>query len=835
MKKPLLALAIALVPSLAWAQGAVLQNGPVIKFDLPGWVQDKTIMSGGKMFTDNFRGFNPAHFFDNRGPGVCTEDALTSPGPYNQLCFGHNANGQGLITTNGTGSMVFNTNGVVNFPFSPTVPTPAPGDNSTSVATTAFVNSQIGAAGVAAIPVVVNNTALAALNTATITRALRLGYAAQGDQSPPLIFSLEIGTCAANGRVNDGGSCVNSTFDTNSWYALLPPTGVDPRWFGCKADGSTDCQPAIQAAVNLGKPVYIAPPDNTKSLFTSQGANIGTNVLTFASVPSTIVPGMSVTDNTWSAHLPLGVSVASTTATTVTLTQSIINGVVALGEQFTFAMPYLVGSPIVISSNTVIQGGARESSILKLKASACTDVIQGLNAYSLFGATGASNGYNQAHGTSFGGAQNWRLSDFTIDGNYDNNAGCASPDAVNGIAVYGAGWWITRLAIINVRGHGMRTEWVNGSGELIHGTEPHVHAVDINRTGRHNWWDKGPHDCDCNTLIFGDASQEVDNTYDGVAQLGGLNVSGGVWHNFHAYHYSEATNRARFQFNSSGFNQFSGSTFEGGRHQYHLQPGAADVQVGTETYSGQFQPAGSAEWVLESTLSACSGCSWFGSPGANLYAIQFGCSGASATLGCQGNNSAPYNTITGSVFTNFDIVTPFNFANGGPNISINAVGWTANSGATLFSGVIDPTDDIQYEQAGGALITRSKSYTPTIAGGSTAGAPTYVSAVGSVQKNGRAIQAHFNINISAQGGMVGQPVISLPYAASVIGNDNGTCAFDFISGVTLAGGGQLLGLISPGTSNMLLYKWISGGTTTGVNVTELGSAVVIEGTCFYHN
>jgi hypothetical protein len=96
MKKSLLALAIALAPSLAWAQGAVLQNGSVIKFDLPGWVQDKTIMSGGKMFTDNFRGFNSAHFFDNHGPGVCTEDALTN-GPYHQICMGHDANGLATI------------------------------------------------------------------------------------------------------------------------------------------------------------------------------------------------------------------------------------------------------------------------------------------------------------------------------------------------------------------------------------------------------------------------------------------------------------------------------------------------------------------------------------------------------------------------------------------------------------------------------------------------------------------------------------------------------------------------------------------------------------------
>jgi hypothetical protein len=102
MKKSLLALAVALVPSLTWAQGAVLQNGPVVKFDLPGWIQDKTIMSGGKMFTDNFRGFNTGHFFDNHGLGVCTEDALTN-GPYHQLCLGHDTSGNAQITVNSNG------------------------------------------------------------------------------------------------------------------------------------------------------------------------------------------------------------------------------------------------------------------------------------------------------------------------------------------------------------------------------------------------------------------------------------------------------------------------------------------------------------------------------------------------------------------------------------------------------------------------------------------------------------------------------------------------------------------------------------------------------------
>src|SRR3954464_250688 len=97
MKKLLPALAIILSPSLAWGQGAVLQNGSITKFDAAGWIQDKTIESSSKMFRDNFRGFNPIHVFDNGGPGVCAENALTN-GPYSSLCLGHDANGNGVLS-----------------------------------------------------------------------------------------------------------------------------------------------------------------------------------------------------------------------------------------------------------------------------------------------------------------------------------------------------------------------------------------------------------------------------------------------------------------------------------------------------------------------------------------------------------------------------------------------------------------------------------------------------------------------------------------------------------------------------------------------------------------
>jgi hypothetical protein len=261
MKKFLLALVIALVPSLAWAQGAVLQNGPVIKFDLPGWVQDKTIMSGGKMFTDNFRGFNPAHFFDGGGSfGVCTENALTNV-PYSSLCLGHDANGNGVISNqvfNGAGNPGLNfsilgpltlSGSTLNFVAggstiatgsasglalfgTPTAPTPTGGDNSTRLATTAFVNTAVGSGAVAAIPVATTNAALAATPQATTTRVMRLGITAQGD-SPPLVFNGQTGTCAAAGLANDIGSCVNGP-DGNSWKASFEGQ-VSAAYFGLHA------------------------------------------------------------------------------------------------------------------------------------------------------------------------------------------------------------------------------------------------------------------------------------------------------------------------------------------------------------------------------------------------------------------------------------------------------------------------------------------------------------------------------------------------------------------------------------------------------------------------
>src|SRR5262252_8311758 len=112
MKRLALALLLALAPAAAWAQNAILQSGPPTKFDPLGYIGNPAAEAASKMFTDNFRGLNTAHHFDNKTIGDCWEDALTS-GPYHEICIGHDSSGNALLTVlpvNGGSTAGFNIN-----------------------------------------------------------------------------------------------------------------------------------------------------------------------------------------------------------------------------------------------------------------------------------------------------------------------------------------------------------------------------------------------------------------------------------------------------------------------------------------------------------------------------------------------------------------------------------------------------------------------------------------------------------------------------------------------------------------------------------------------------
>lgn len=233
--KKLLAALLLLLPGLAWGQGAVRQGGSVVKFDVPAWVQDRTIMSGNKSWLDNFRGFNTSHFFDNHGAGVCTEDALTN-GPYHQLCLGHDADGNAQLTVDSfNGASLQGLSARLNGTAYPVIAT------------------------VTGIPMAVSKTALGLLSTTTYPNVLRVGFTVAGDV-PPLLYVASPSACTKNAGAGDGGSEIPSS-NGKCWLAQFPSSGVDVRQFGADSTGIADSVAAVNAMFALGSNhKFIFPP-----------------------------------------------------------------------------------------------------------------------------------------------------------------------------------------------------------------------------------------------------------------------------------------------------------------------------------------------------------------------------------------------------------------------------------------------------------------------------------------------------------------------------------------------------------------------------------------------
>lgn len=120
-----------------------------------------------------------------------------------------------------------------------------------------------------AVPHVATNAALAAAaNAAYPNGVIRDDYAA-GTGAPPLFFSPQSGTCAANSLTNDGGSCTDGA-GGNSW--LPHSNGVyDIRQFGAKGDGTGDQSGAINAAAAAIRKAGLGGTKYKTALFVGDG------------------------------------------------------------------------------------------------------------------------------------------------------------------------------------------------------------------------------------------------------------------------------------------------------------------------------------------------------------------------------------------------------------------------------------------------------------------------------------------------------------------------------------------------------------------------------------
>jgi hypothetical protein len=127
------------------------------------------------------------------------------------------------------------------------------------------------------------------------------------------------------------------------------------------------------------------------------------------------------------------------------------------------------------------------------------------------------------------------------------------------------------------------------------------------------------------------------------------------------------------------------------------------------------------------------------------------------------------------------------------------------------------------------------TWTPTLQGSTTGGAPTYTVQSGTWEKVGRMVTARFSVAVSALGAPAGNMQISgLPFTSVNAVNDNGGCTIHLMSGVTLdAGYVTLTGVVAPNTSLVALQELGSGHAGQPTSVSVFAAATTLEGVVHY--
>lgn len=337
---------------------------------------------------------------------------------------------------------------------------------------------------------------------------------------------------------------------------------------------------------------------------------------------------------------------------------------------------YLVSDSLILYSDVYLLGAGKGASTIKLANGSDVDVLLGDNAYALFG-------------TNATGILRFGVKDLTIDCN-GNNQSPADPDLCNGITFYGTLFNLENIEILNVAGHGMRTEWQQ-FGETTGGLESVVRNVIVDTCERSGWWNKGPHDISVHDFIVIDASQETNDTYYGLHIV---NKAGGRYYNFHAWHRSATTNRMKLNlFTEQSSCEFVNCTFEGGRQLFQTS------HNGQKFTSCLFYAGSSTDpfCVLTANDTVFVDCEFTNNGSATAsYAIQIG-DGGTAVGGTQ---------VIGGHFFEFGANTPFNFVNDAGDGIYIATGYSTSGSAFNFGGTVDTDNVVMFSHKGSAIYTK---------------------------------------------------------------------------------------------------------------------------------
>lgn len=360
------------------------------------------------------------------------------------------------------------------------------------------------------------------------------------------------------------------------------------------------------------------------------------------------------------------------------------------GELFFRAHEYTVN--MVVQHGDMVSGEHRYKTILKAAAGSNDAVISGTDCNSLF---------DTATFSITEGANHVVLRNFTVDGNRANNTLSG-----NGISLWGYGLHLSQLYIQNCRHDGLRTGWGDGSVSM----EGTFRDIVIDTVGYHGWRFQGPHDSYAENIMVIDASQEIDNGFNGIQ----IDTYGnGRFVNAHVWHRSTTTKRCWAGFSSGGGCEVIASHFEGCRTQQLRHNGSGDRVIGSLIYA-PFGANDTALVVFNGSSNQHIGNRYTCGAGDGytnnfVYGIKFGDIGA-----------AWNNLIDAGYFHGFDKKTPFHFYNSGGQNHIDARGYAAPGGATTFAGTVQASDCIDYHQSGTVINYRKPRSYPSFSSNSAA-------------------------------------------------------------------------------------------------------------------
>jgi hypothetical protein len=329
------------------------------------------------------------------------------------------------------------------------------------------------------------------------------------------------------------------------------------------------------------------------------------------------------------------------------------------------AITYVVNAPIVLHSRSILSCAGRGLVTIRLGNGVNADVIVSSGAYSS----------TNIHYATIDGC--------SIDGNREQQTSTGN-DNMNCLFLYGSYNVVKHSQFRNCEDHGWRT-----GGTAVGGGDPTVESLffdnQIGVVGKNAWKNDGPADQRVISLTYYDASQDADDTYDGI-----VSTVSGTWFDVHGFHSAATSLRARYQVNFGGGVLCDTCQFEGARQQVLLNSSNTKL-VNSRIFA---QPPTSSKAAMVD-INSCDNSIIGGkidpvAAGQDVYAINF-------------MNGACRNQIIGTSFISFEVNTPFNFSSDGGNNIIIGNGNAAAGGATTFGGTKAATTQVLYTQGGTAI------------------------------------------------------------------------------------------------------------------------------------